>query len=349
MGCRSASSKASLIMGDLPVPGNLPEQLLPRNAPARPTLLPNNPNPGNELVDYPYGPAPPRLLVDPDLTEAGRWLLLPLGTICALADFFIAPLCVAFSDDWGLLVVFACIGVILAEGGLLAALVAWGAGLFRWRLAVHWALAAVGYSMWALGLAWCSGKTEFLEEVSIALLVLPLASLAIQAPLWIARQLFAWRLVKGDAGASSSPEPPLSITAAMAGTIVVAVAFGYGRNLDTGDSEFWVGFGIMTALLTGLSTLAVLPVSVLILRLPHVKSGLIATGSYAVLAIALVWGIGCSIVSASAPSAWTLAYLSVAIITGGGTLALAAVATRAWGWRLVIGHGRRLGGCPTVM
>src|SRR4029450_13691400 len=109
------------------------------------------------------------------------------------------------------------------------------------------------------------------------------------------------------------------------------------------DSEFWVGFGIMTALLTGLSTLAVLPVSVLILRLRHVKSGLIATGFYAVLAIVLVWGIGCSIVSASAPSAWNLAYLSMAIITGGGTLALAAVATRARGWGGVSAPGGR---CP---
>jgi hypothetical protein len=120
------------------------------------------------------------------------------------------------------------------------------------------------------------------------------------------------------------------------------VAFGYGRNLDTGESEFWVSFGIITMLLTGLSTIAVLPVSVLILRLRHLAFGLIATGSYAVLAIALAWGIGCNIVSASAPSAWTLAYLSVAIITGGGTLALAAVATRAWGWQLVTGHCRRL-------
>ena len=91
----------------------------------------------------------------------------------------------------------ATVGCTLAQGCLLAAWLAWGYQPFWQRLLQHWIVAAILYLVWVAGLA--LGQPNQFRELSMMVgLSVPLMSFAAQLPLWIARQMFGWRLIRGE-------------------------------------------------------------------------------------------------------------------------------------------------------
>src|SRR5439155_7388427 len=132
-----------------------------------------------------------------------------VGLLC---DFLMVPLFVTMMPGpfaVGAPFCFAVLGVVLAQGNVLAAWLVWSEGPFPRRLALHWGAAAVFCWAWLAGVAMSVRSHEFEVMRCTIVLAVPLVSMAAQLPLWAARQLFGWRLVRDDAETPVLDEPPL--------------------------------------------------------------------------------------------------------------------------------------------
>src|SRR5205823_2893866 len=128
------------------------------------------------------------------------WIaLLAVGLVC---DFCLAPLFASLfhrppSIDGASR--FALLGIVLAQGNILAAWLAWSELPFLRRLTAHWAAAAIFCFAWLSGFRLCVTHVESDIVRSTIVLAVPLVSIAAQLPLWIVRYFFGWRLVRdGD-------------------------------------------------------------------------------------------------------------------------------------------------------
>jgi hypothetical protein len=267
------------------------------------------------------------------------WLgLLGLAALLGLANFLVVPLIEVFDDDF--FFVFGCIGVMLAEGFVLAAYLVWGSGQFWQRFALHWLVACVLGMIWLFGALAAEGPRdrdirEVLENVPMSL---PLASLAVQLPLWIARLYFGWRLV--DRCADPAPERPLAIRDFLVGMVVVAVSLAGARLAEEmllHSTEGWLLWAAFVPSLAGISLVSVLPVAVWLLRLRDLSIGLICIPIQTMFAI-LVTVI---IVAISEHRLRLEEVLIVAtiIVSFAVTLSLAALAARAAGFSLKTDRG----------
>ncbi len=128
-------------------------------------------------------------------------LLALLVAISLASDFFMMP---AWARIAALPMVYfpltaGHVGCTLAQGCLLSAWLAFGDQPFGQRLLRHWIVAAILYLVWVAGL-WVAvqslGQPDQFRPVSMLVgLSVPLISIAAQLPLWIARQIFGWRLI----------------------------------------------------------------------------------------------------------------------------------------------------------
>jgi hypothetical protein len=187
-------------------------------------------------------------------------------------------------------------------------------------------------------------------------LSVPLMSLAAQLPLWIARQMFGWRLIRCERNQreiepgelrhceknDAARPAPLSIRDLMTATVVVAVALALARLAPSPDGK---PIGILWVLLCGaaigLSTMTVLPVSPLLMRTPQFAVGVLLACLYAGFWIGLLWlivlvawGRGLFPV----PPLAVLIGCSCFILSFAATVILAAAAARSRGYRLVAGR-----------
>jgi len=234
-------------------------------------------------------------------------LLALLIAISLASDFFMV---LAFAMIPALPMIFfplmqATVGCILAQGCLLAAWLAWGDQPFWQRLLRHWIVAAILYLVWVAGL-WVSGQAlgqpdqfRFRQISMMVGLSVPLMSIAAQLPLWIARQMFGWRLIRGEEN-DGTRRAPLSIRDLMTATVVVAVALALARLAPSPDGKpigmLWV---IMFGAATTVSTMTLLPVSPLLMRTPRFGRGVWFACLYAAfwigppwLVVLVAWGRG---------------------------------------------------------
>jgi len=240
----------------------------------------------------------------------------------------------------------ATVGCTLAQVCLLAAWLAWGYQPFWHRLLRHWIVAAILYIVWVAGLA--LGQPSQFRQLSMTVgLSLPLMSIAAQMPLWIARQMFGWRLIRGEEN-DGTRHAPLSIRDLMTATVVVAVALALARLAPSPDGKpigmLWV---IMFGAATTVSTMTMLPVSPLLMRTPRFGRGVLFACLYAGfwiglpwLIVLVAWGRGLF----PPPPLAVLIGLSFLILSFAATVILAAATARSRGYRLISGRLRRRSG-----
>ena len=265
---------------------------------------------------------------------AGLWLLLGVAGLSLLADLLLVPLTNVFKQrDWGAVWVYACAGVIVAQGGVLTVLLAWGPGPFLMRLALHWCLAFGAFTVWLIGLGIAEGPRDLSDATWIVGPALPLISLAAQAPLWIARQWCGWRLVNRE-----TPSRPLLIRDLMVAMLLAGVSLSAARCVDGGrsiDQEFWLAWGIAIAISAGISTFALLPAGFCLLGVNQFTLGAVLTWSFAVLAVVALWAASLFFGPRLRLSAWDLTGTSIVILSFAAMLVLAALTARTWGYTLI--------------
>jgi hypothetical protein len=279
-------------------------------------------------------------------------LLGLLIVLCLACDFLMVPILSSMLGPGpprmpGFPLFLAIVGCVLAQGNLLAAWLAWCEGPFFTRLTRHWIVAAILYLVWAAGLA-LSQFGQFAEASSVVGLTVPLVSIAAQTPLWIARQTFGWRLIRGEEKNDTSPAP-LSIRDLMTATVLVALSLALARLARSPDDKelgfVWIVMFVMTSTI---STIALLPAGALLLRTRQFHRGILFTGLYAAFWVGLLWLVvlvGWARGLFPPPPVAFLVGVSCLILSFVGTVMLAAAAVRARGYRLVWGRRpRRSGG-----
>src|SRR5262245_7727914 len=215
-----------------------------------------------DIVAYPYGPAQAVVITEPhpdviDATEPRIWFGLMFVPMFLLADLAVAPLMYhgVGPSDWQLPVILICFAVIGTQAAVLSVWLVWGEGPFLWRLLIHWGLAAVSCWVWIAGLATVARGTDLIDGHCIAALSLAIVAAAVQAPLWIVRQVFAWRLAREGTAAAAARETPSTIGNLMLATTVAAVAAAFARLVPStvSQSEFAAGWALAIGWLTGIS------------------------------------------------------------------------------------------------
>jgi hypothetical protein len=302
-------------------------------------------------LEYPYAARPP---VSPaarpatsakPITPAATWpspgpTWLPLigaGVVFVLANFFVVPF-IEWIDDESFLV-FWCVGVMLAEGFVLAAWLVWGDRPFLQRLLVHWVAAAVLGAVWLLGAIATEGfrDGDIRDILEVIPFSLPLFSLAIQLPLWIARYYFGWRLV--DTCADRPAAKPMGTRDLMLGTVIVAVSLALARLAEGMDdsSEGWLIWAILAPSIAGISLVSVLPVAVWLLRMRNPALGLICIPVQTTIAILVT----VTIIAVNEPSIRLeeVFFIATTIVGFAAALTAAALAARVASFRLQIGPG----------
>lgn len=293
-------------------------------------------------------------------------LLVLLIAISLAADFFMV---LAFVMIPALPMIFfplwqATVGCTLAQGCLLAAWLAWGEEPFWDRFLRHWIVASILCLVWVAGLwmtgFWVAQLTPVLSGAGQALarinqlrqlsmmvgLSVPLMSIAAQLPLWIARQMFGWRVVCVEARPGEENDvtrrAPLSIRDLMTATVVVALALALARWAPSPDGKpigmLWV---IMFGAATTVSAMTLLPVSPLLMRTPQFGRGVLFACLYAAFWIGLLWLIVLVAWGRGLFPPPPLAVLigrSCLILSFAATVTLAAAAARSRGYRLISGR-----------
>jgi hypothetical protein len=280
------------------------------------------------------GQAVPRERTSRSATLLG---LLIVG--CLACDFFAMQVVELVPWNPGIYfpLMLACAGCVMAQGCLLAAWLAWSDQPLCQRLLRHWTVAAFLYLVWLAGLAW--GFPDRLAMVGKMVgLSVPLISIAAQLPLWFARQVFGWRLIRGDTN-KDIRGIPISIRDLMLATVIVALALAPAQWVRSPDGkEMETPWLVMLLAATAISAIAMLPTSPLLLRTRHFERGALLACLYAAFWMALPWVVVLIArnrgLFASPP--WpVLLGLSCLVLSFATTAILAAAAARAHGYRLI--------------
>jgi hypothetical protein len=293
-------------------------------------------------LEYPYRPpfTPPRAQAKPDeiaatLLLGPSWLpLLLVALVFTAANLAVAPLMDVFrTRSLGLIFPITCLGIMFAEGFVLAAWLVFGAGSFFKRLWIHWAGVAWLALAWLLGAILDDGLSgdvrDALENVPF---VLPLLSVAIQLPLWVARYYFGWRLVDGCG--DQAPEKPLGIRDLLVATAIVAVSLALIRlPEDWSGDDAWVAWGILVPALAGISLVSVLPVAVWMLHVRNLAIGLICIPVQTTIAIVVTLIVVAMMERIVLDEALAIAAM---VTSFAAALTATALAVRAAGYRLEI-------------
>jgi hypothetical protein len=234
----------------------------------------------------------------------------------------------------------AIVGCVLAQGCLLAAWLAWSDQPFWQRFRRHWIVAAILYLVWAAGLA-VSHPSQFAVTSSAVGLSVPLVSIAAQMPLWIARQTFGWRLIRGDPKEDAGLAP-LSIRDLLTATLMVALALALDRLAPSPDNKPRGLIPLITFIMaSAISAMALLPAAPLLLRIQPFQRGLLFAGLYAAFWLGLLWLV--VLVARRSglfrlPPPPILTGVTCLILSFAATVMLAAAAARTRGYRLAWGR-----------
>jgi len=197
---------------------------------------------------------------------------------------------------------FACVGAIGAQAalhaiwsvlapvslarrltaGLLVALVLFGGAVLGFAVSEGWGRPGGG--------TWIAGAVG-------GLLCLPLVAVAVQAPLWVAKCWFRWRLVLPSDESRHACDRAFGIREMLVAMAVVAIAFSAAQlatPFTASPAAFLGSFAIVVLTLAGLSLLTTLPVVAAALRARRISLALptllvfdvaIAIGAIAIFAV----------------------------------------------------------------
>jgi hypothetical protein len=186
--------------------------------------------------------------------------------------------------DWVVLVAYAWVGVIGAQGALHAIWCVFArvdantrvlAGI---AIAVFWCGAAV------VGLSFhLSNRFYFWRQMGAIVLCLPLIAVAVQTPLWLARFFFRWRVVHPADDSVDSAATPLRIWHILLGTAAVALALGAVRfavpRHALSETGFVLRVVIAGVVLGAISAATALPLLAITLRARRLWPALSAAGA----------------------------------------------------------------------
>jgi hypothetical protein len=312
------------------------------------TSLPQSADTRSEAT-YPYGPAPPvvedmKWPWSHDWERPTVWLPIPIIAMWLIADFALAPLMDKIGpsprDPLFVLTVVA-LGIMGAQWGVLSAWLVWSSGYFYWRLLLYWGAVGVSCWIWIGGLALVARGTDLIDGHCIAALSLPLICVSIQAPLWLVRQAFAWRLACEGTAAATSREVPSTVSNLMLAMSIAAVAAAFARVVPTevAADELAAMWGFVVGWGAGLSALAVIPIAAWILWQRSWGLGILFAAIYATAGVAALWIIAflANDRTLTLPNIHDLLHFSVMIYAFAGMLVASALVARANGYRLLIG------------
>jgi len=286
------------------------------------------------------------------VADDGRLSMVLLALLVAVslaADFFMAVTVsqVPARPDVLFPLFSAILGCTLAQGCLLAAWLAWSCQPFWKRLAGHWIVAAILYLVWLAGLMLTDQTNEAARVAVTVGLAVPLISVAAQLPLWIARHLFGWRLVR-NGGEDGADREALSIRDLMTATVVVALALALVRAAPSLDNEpILMPWVIMAGVAAVISAMTLLPVAPLLLRRRPFSAGVFFGLLYAGCWIGLIWAVvltGWNWGLFQPPPMAAVIGVSLLILSFAATVILAAAIARRRGYRLAAGRPRRANG-----
>lgn len=294
------------------------------------------PSAGQPVLLPPFLPSLPLVVAGVMLVlSVGNTLLVPIG------DALQGPGTPGFLP--GVFCMLALAGSIGAQASLLAILVVYGGGPLWQRWVWHWGLAAIAL------IAWCAGYTLAFSnqnwagidgEVFLAAVTgLPLLALACQAPHWLLRIYFRWRIQSSEESFAAEPPRPLAIRDFLAGTVIVALtmaAIRLGKPTSIDDMAYWAGWSIGSGAAAAMTLAMIVPVLVFMLGLRDWRWGamgavLVAAIASATLAAGLIY-----LPPPGGPSYRLRTFFAVALVTGFvGTLAGTLGLLRWYGFRLV--------------
>ncbi|WP_425613912.1 hypothetical protein NA78x_003757 [Anatilimnocola sp. NA78] len=178
---------------------------------------------------------------------------VPSLIVIAIANAAVAELMDEISpQDAASVIVYTSFGVICSQLGLLSIGIALGDQPFWRRMAIGSGLGLLLFACWWCGFAITAEfdgvnvRDLVKREAGQAICALPLIFLAAQAPLWLMRTAFGWRLLPGRAkdihGQPVYPHPDekLSLRDLFTATAVAAVSLSVLRlaPLETGSARF---------------------------------------------------------------------------------------------------------------
>jgi hypothetical protein len=269
-------------------------------------------------------------------------LLGLLIVVCLAADCLLMPVMAVapVRPLLGFPLLMTSVGCVLAQLCLLAAWLAWSNQPFTQRLRRHWIIAAILYLVWAAGLA-LGLPGQFTLASSIAGLSMPLVSIAAQLPLWFTRQTFGWRLVREDIN-NVTDDRPLTIADLMLATVLFALALAAACRIPSPDGkEMKTPLFLLSVATSTVSTITMVPASLLILGTKRFQYGVLGACLYTALWMSFPWVIVLIAryrgLFASPPVA-VLIGLSSLVLSFSATAILAATAARALGYRLAMGR-----------
>jgi hypothetical protein len=220
-----------------------------------------------------------------------------IAAVFATVNFAVVPLMSQCSpQDWMAIWVYICMGLIVAQGGLIVIWCVLGSGNPLYRLVASFGASLHLYLYWAAGVAFSEiwkGQTrgsisEYVwKPVLLVLLCLPGAFLAAQFPLWLVKLGLAWRIERTDVP-FIHVRRPLGIRDMMLATGLVGVALAGARAgagvFNTDERMYWIPLGITAASLAGVSLISTLPAVVATLRASRPAIGTAVIFLYAVVA-----------------------------------------------------------------
>ncbi|WP_425613913.1 hypothetical protein NA78x_003758 [Anatilimnocola sp. NA78] len=138
------------------------------------------------------------------------------------------------------------VGLVLTQACLISVGIALDSQSFWRRLLIYWsylfgllACWSAGYALWLLGDAsrdTTENWNQLRKDSGLLMCLVPLVSIAMQVPLWIARALFGWRIVLHRQGVSSNhaaQDERLALSHFFIGTAIVAIALAGWRAVGS--------------------------------------------------------------------------------------------------------------------
>lgn len=269
--------------------------------------------------------------------------------LCGLMNAFAVPVAENMTgppEGVELIVLAVGVGILGGQIGALTAVLVWGRGPFLIRCLLLWLTGLALFVCWWLGLLTTISRedwfADFRMDIARAVVAsLPLISLAVQLPQWLARFYFGWRIEPRGHGASAAA-PGLSIRDLLVGTVVAALtitAVRFSQDEDEMTTVVWVAWGIAVGIIAVISTLVMLPLVVLTFRFHSVWAILFIALASPLIVLATMYGIVLLEPGGSGPDARAIAIFLIA-----GTTCVAVTSIPLWlarwaGYRLKFGRG----------
>jgi hypothetical protein len=316
----------------------------------------------NYDADYPYQPRPATVLEDGPTASIGLWpkahtqpfpwLAVVLVGYFAVSDVAVMPLTWVFDkSELGAMFVFVSFGAILAQAALLSAGLVFGPGHYWKRLLGFWIATVVFCILWTMGFELLSALRGWSmsnwNDVRFGILALPLATIAIQSPLWFFRLYRGWRLVLSE---NDKREPPLSIRDYMLGTAIVALSVTFARlavQAKDLNVEYWEVWSIFFGIAAILSLASVIPALPLMFRFDW-RFGMMGLMLYAAIVAGSFLAITeyFSVSPISPFNIWSATGFMLVFISFAGFVGLGLKAVRDM--RFVLVNGRSMCRLPTA-